>query len=134
MVCETIRVRGSAGKVVVFGLLNLGGKVYTAIIPNAKTETMLPINADKVKLDSIVYSDTFSVVYRFGCLGLSSTGVLITQNYLLTKEIINSTENFWDQAKRYMGNFSGIKQESFYWFLKECEWRHHQELLNQLNY
>jgi transposase len=37
------RGRGAAGKVAVFGLLKRGGKVFTAIIPNAKTETLLPI-------------------------------------------------------------------------------------------
>lgn len=37
------RGRGSAGKVAVFGLLKRGGKVYTAIVPNGKTETLLPI-------------------------------------------------------------------------------------------
>src|SRR5271154_6736524 len=36
------RGRGAAGKVAVFGLLKRGGKGYTAIIPNAKTETLLP--------------------------------------------------------------------------------------------
>ena len=31
--------RGATSKVAVYGLLKHGGKVYTAIIPNAKTET-----------------------------------------------------------------------------------------------
>ncbi len=53
------RGRGAAGKVAVFGLLKRGGKVYTAIIPNSKTETLLPIIQEKVKPDSIVYTDTF---------------------------------------------------------------------------
>ena len=53
------RGRGAAGKVAVFGLLKRRGKVYTAIIPNAKTETLLPIIQNKVKPDSIVYTDTF---------------------------------------------------------------------------
>ena len=48
------RGRGAGGKVAVFGLLKRGGKVYTAIIPNAKTETLLPIIAEKVTPDSIV--------------------------------------------------------------------------------
>ena len=48
------RGRGAAGKVAVFGLLKRGGKVYTAIIPNAKTETLLPIIQEKVRPDSIV--------------------------------------------------------------------------------
>jgi transposase len=33
------RCRGEAGKVAVFGLLKRAGKVFTAIIPDAKTET-----------------------------------------------------------------------------------------------
>ncbi len=39
------RGRGAAGKVAVFGFLKRGGKVYTAIIPNAGTKTLLPIIA-----------------------------------------------------------------------------------------
>ena len=51
------RGRGAAGKVPVFGLLKRGGKVYTKIIPNAKSATLFPVIQEKVKPDSIVYSD-----------------------------------------------------------------------------
>ena len=51
------RGRGAAGKVPVFGLLKRRGKVYTQIIPNAQSETLMPIIKDKVVPDSIVYSD-----------------------------------------------------------------------------
>lgn len=54
-----MRGRGAAVKVAVFGLLKRGGKVYTAIVPNAKTETLLPIIEEHVRPDSIVYTDTF---------------------------------------------------------------------------
>jgi len=37
------RGRGAAGKVPVFGLLKRGGKVYTKIIPDASSVTLLPI-------------------------------------------------------------------------------------------
>ena len=43
----------------VFGLLKRNGKVYTAIIPDAKTETLMPIIQEKVKSHSIVYTDCF---------------------------------------------------------------------------
>jgi transposase len=33
------RGRGAAGKVPVFGLLKRNGKVYTVVIPDAKTDT-----------------------------------------------------------------------------------------------
>ena len=51
---------------------------------------------------------------------------------------INGIENFWNQAKRHMRRFNGIKLDNFYYFLKECEWRfnggNHQVLLKQLKY
>jgi transposase len=56
---ENVAEEPPAGKVAVFGLLKRGGKVYTAIIPNAKTETLLPIIEENVQPDSIVYTDTF---------------------------------------------------------------------------
>ena len=43
----------------VFGLLKRGGKVFTAIVPNARTKTLLPIIEEKVTPDSIVYTDSF---------------------------------------------------------------------------
>jgi transposase len=42
------RGRGAAGKVPVFGLLKRGGKAYTAIIPDAKASTLIPIIREKV--------------------------------------------------------------------------------------
>ena len=57
--CKGKRGRGAGGKVPVFGLLKRNSKVYTVIIPNAKSDTLLPIIREKVKPDSIVYTDTF---------------------------------------------------------------------------
>ena len=42
------RGRGSAGKVPVFGLLKRGGKVYTKIIADARSATLMPIIKRKV--------------------------------------------------------------------------------------
>ncbi|OMH43581.1 DDE transposase [Neisseria meningitidis] len=35
------------------------GKVYTVVVPNAQSATLLPIIREKVKSDGIVYTDTF---------------------------------------------------------------------------
>ena len=48
--------RGAAGKVLVFGSLNKGGKVYARIIPDASGATLMSIVRRKVVPDSIVYS------------------------------------------------------------------------------
>ncbi len=50
------RGRGAAGKIPVFGLLKRGGRVYTKIIPDASSSTLMPIIERKVIPDSIVYS------------------------------------------------------------------------------
>lgn len=130
------RGRGAAGKVAVFGLLKRGGKVYTAIIPNAKTETLLPIIQEKVKPDSIIYTDTFRSynaldVSLFHHMRINHSKLFVDQ-----KNHINGIENFWSQAKRHLRKFNGIKHAHFYWFLKECEWRFnggsHKHLMIQL--
>ena len=47
------RGRGAVGKVPVFGLLKRGGRVYTKIIPDASSNTLMPIIERKVVPDSI---------------------------------------------------------------------------------
>jgi transposase len=131
------RGRGARGKVPVFGLLKRGGKVYTAIIPNAKASTLIPIIRKKVVPDSIVYTDGFQAydvldVSEFHHRRVNHSKVFVNKR----GHHINGIENFWNQAKRHLRRFNGIPKDSFYWFLKECEWRFnggdHKKLLNQL--
>jgi len=132
------RGRGATGKVAVFGLLKRGGKVYTAIIPNAKTETLLPIIQEKVTPDSIVYTDTFRSYNALDVSAFHHMRINHSKLFADRQNHINGIENFWNQAKRSLRKFNGIKQDNFYWFLKECEWRfnggNHRTLLNQLKY
>jgi transposase len=132
------RGRGAAGKVAVFGLLKRGGKVYTAIIPNAKTETLLPIIREVVTPDSIVYTDYFRSYNALDVSEFYHRRINHSKLFARGKNHINGIENFWNQAKRSMRKFNGIKANNFYWFLKECEWRfnggNHHQLLTQLKY
>ena len=132
------RGRGAAGKVAVFGLLKRCGKVYTAIIANAKTETLLPIIEQKVKPDSIVYTDTFKAYNALDVSDFHHMRINHSELFADKQNHINGIENFWNQAKRHLRKFNGILPENFYWFLKECEWRFnsgdHQMLLKQLKY
>ena len=54
------RGHGAAGKVVVFGILKRNGRVYTVVVDNAKSETLLPVIKQKIMPDSIVYTDSLS--------------------------------------------------------------------------
>jgi transposase len=51
------RGRGAGGKVAVFGILKRGGEVYTQVILDAKTDTLMPIIREKIRPDSVVYTD-----------------------------------------------------------------------------
>ncbi len=127
------RGRGAGGKVPVFGLLKRNGKVYTVIIPDAKSDTLLPIIREKVKPDSIVYTDTFR---SYNALDVSEfKHYRINHSKLFAKKHnhINGIENFWNQAKRHLRKFNGIPREHFHLFLKECEWRfNHNDSKEQL--
>lgn len=133
------RGRAAAGKVPVFGLLKRGGKVFTAVIPNARSRTLLPIIREQVPPDSIVYTDSFTAydvldVSEFHHRRVNHSKVFVTKR----GHHINGIENFWNQAKRHLRRFNGLTPDNFYWFLKECEWRfnggRHQQLLKQLKY
>ena len=132
------RGRGAAGKVAVFGLLKRRGKVFTAIVPNAKSRTLMPIIEEKVAPDSIVYTDTFKSYNALDVSDFHHLRINHSKLFADKQNHINGIENFWNQAKRHLRRFNGIKPDNFYWFLKECEWRfnggNHQQLLKQLKY
>jgi len=117
------RGRGAAGKVPVFGLLKRGGKVYTKIIPDARSSTLMPIIQNKVKPDSIVYTDYWRGYNVLDVSEFKHYRINHSKLFAHKHNHINGIENFWNQAKRHMRKFNGVPKEHFYYFLKECEWR-----------
>ena len=117
------RGRGAAGKIPVFGLLKRGGKVYAVIIPNARTETLLPIIESKIKPDSIVYTDSFKAYDVLDVSDFHHVRINHSQLFAEDRNHINGIENFWNQAKRHLRRYNGIPKHHFHLYLKECEWR-----------
>ena len=116
------RGRGVVGKVAVFGLLKRNGKVYTVVVPNAQSATLLPIIREKVKPDSIVYTDTFRSYDVLDVSEFSHFSINHSTHFAENHNHINGIENFWNQAKRHLRKFNGIPKEHFELYLKECEW------------
>ena len=117
------RGRGAAGKVPVFGLLKRGGKVYTQILDNTKTSTLLPIIREKVMPDSIVYTDGYKAYNALDVSEFKHYRINHAKIFAHAHNHINGIENFWNQAKRHLRKFNGIDKKNFHLFLKECEWR-----------
>ncbi|WP_085907082.1 IS1595 family transposase [Kiloniella majae] len=116
------RGRGAAGKIPVFGLLQRGGKVYTKIIPDAASSTLMPIIECKIVPDSIVYSDCWRGYNVLDVSDFRHFRINHSKRFAERHNHINGIENFWNQAKRHMRKFNGIPKAKFGLYLKECEW------------
>ena len=117
------RGRGAAGKVAVFGILKRGGKVYTQIVLDTKTKSLMPIIRCRVEPDSIVYTDCWRSYNALDVSEFKHYRINHSKLFAQKQNHINGIENFWNQAKRHMRKFNGIPRQNFNLFLKECEWR-----------
>ena len=117
------RGRGAAGKVVVFGILKRHDKVYTVVVDNAKSETLMPVITRKIMPDSIVYTDCLSSYDTLDVSGFSHHRINHSKVFADRQNHINGIENFWNQAKRVLRKYNGIDRKFFPLFLKECEFR-----------
>jgi len=118
------RGRGAAGKVVVFGILKRGGRVYTAVPPDLKRATLLPIIRQRVEPDSVVYTDGLAVCDTLDVAGFEHHRIDHRTAFANGRgSHINGIENFWSQAKRHLRRYNGVPRGHFELFLKECEWR-----------
>ena len=117
------RGRGAAGKVVVFGILKRNGRVYTVVVDNAKSDTLMPVIKQKIMPDSIVYTDNLSSYDKLDVSGFIHYRINHSKEFADRQNHINGIENFWNQAKRVLRKYNGIDRKSFPLFLKECEFR-----------
>ena len=82
------RGRGAAGKVPVFGLLKRKGKVYTKIIPDARSATLMPIIEQKV-FRTALFILTVGMVTTCWMCPSSDTIASTIQNALQTTKTIS---------------------------------------------
>ena len=93
------RGRGAGGKVPVFGLLKRGGRVYTVMIPNARTDTLMPIMERLIQPDSIVYTDGFSSYDALDVSDFHHVRINHSERFVDERNHINGIENFWKPGK-----------------------------------
>jgi len=117
------RGRGAAGKVVVFGMLKRHGKVYTVVVENTKATTLMPVITNKIKPDSVVYTDTYRSYDALDVTEFHHHRINHSEAFADKKNHINGIENFWNQAKRVLRKYNGIDKKNFPLFLKECKFR-----------
>ncbi|MEL6369175.1 MAG: IS1595 family transposase [Pseudomonadota bacterium] len=117
------RGRGVAGKVLVFGLLKLGGRVFVLPVKDTRSDTLIPITACKVQPDSGVYADSFHVYDLLDLTDFHHMRINHSKLFVDRENRINGIENFLNQAKRHLRRYDGIPWQNFHLFIKECESR-----------
>ena len=127
------RGRGAAGKIPVFGLLKRNGMVHVVIIPNAASNTLFPIIRQKIKPDSLVYTDSFRAYDALDVSEFHHVRINHSERFADRTNHINGIENFWNQSKRHLRAYNGIPKQHFHLFIKECEWRFNYRPIANLN-
>ena len=117
------RGRGAGGKTAVFGLLKRNGKVYTVVVKDTKTDTLMPIITSKIKPDSIVYTDCYKSYNALDVSDFKHFRINHSKEFAKDSNHINGIESFWNQAKRVLRKYNGINKKHFHLFIKECEFR-----------
>ena len=106
------RGRGAAEKEVVFGILKRNGRVYTVVVDNTKSETLLPVIKKKIMPDSIVYTDSLSSYDKLDVSGFIHYRINHSKKFADRQNHINGIENFWNQAKRVCWFREGLRRIS----------------------
>ena len=120
-----LRGRGARGKTIVFGLFKRQGKVYTEIVPNCSKVTLQGIIRGRVDPESIIHSDGWRGYNGLVDLGYQKHYRVHHGDNEFANEYshINGIESFWAYAKTRLVRFRGIQRQTFYFHLKECEFR-----------
>jgi len=90
------RGRGAAGKVVVFGMLKRHSKVFTVVVENTKTKTLMNEIARKIKPDSVVYTDAYHSYDALDVSEFHHHRINHSDVFVDEKNHINGIENFWN--------------------------------------
>ena len=116
--------RGGAGKTVVFGLRERGGKTKAMTIPDTKKQTFHPIIRGTIRAGSTIYTDhnpSYTGAYRRHKVVNHSA-----KQYVNGMAHTNSIESVWALLKRgYNGTYHN-------WSMKHCE-RYVNEFAFRLN-
>lgn len=132
-----LRGRGARGKTIVFGLFKRNGRVYTEIVPDCSKRTLQGIIRGRVELESVIHSDGWRGYDGLVDLGYQKHFRVEHGNNEFANERshINGIESFWAYAKTRLVKFRGLQKHSFYFHLKECEFRfnhRHEDIYKML--
>lgn len=125
---QKAKIARAEHKVLVFGILQRGGLVYTHIIPRADKRTLMPIVRLVAEPGSTIYTDKWRGFNDLGLDGYTHHSINHSEGYVNEKgHHSNTIESFWSFAKRRTRKFNGIARTTLPLHIKECEFRYNNK-------
>ena len=117
--------RGASRKIVVIGLLERKGKVFTKPVDKCTKKEILPIILRRVAQGVDIYTDGWKSYDALAVYGFSHKKIKHQEDKFSNGNgnHINGIESFWSFAKRRLAKFNGVRKTHFANYLKETEWR-----------
>ena len=97
------RGRGAAGKTIVVGMVERGGKAVTRVVGDVKAKTLLPIIQEHIPTapGTIIYTDELLSYRRLSSLGYAHGTVKhAAKEYVSGTAHVNNVESIWSNTKR----------------------------------
>lgn len=122
------RGRGAEGKTIVFGAVERKGRVIAKVVPNVKSETLLPIIKEKVLDESIIYTDELPTYNRLPEMGYQHKRIHhATKVYVMGDIHTNTIEGFWSLVKRGIGGVNhAVSAKYLQTYLNEYSFRYNR--------
>ncbi len=112
-------------KIMVFGILNRGGNVYTHIIKKADRNTLFPIIHMVVEPGSTIYTDKWASYESLKIDGYDHKQVNHSISLVGGEGVhTGNIDSFWGAIKNHLGKFRGLSRHKFALHLKEAEARY----------
>lgn len=116
------RGRGAFNKVIVLGILERNGRVFTKVVPNVKAETLMRQIEEKTEKGSVYYTDCFKSYKSLKQYGKHSK-INHQKTFGKGHNHINGLEGFWSFAKERFHKYHGINKDNYELYVKEMEFR-----------
>ena len=121
------RGRGAAGKTIVMGMVERGGKAKGKVVPDVKARTLIPEILSTVPVGTAIITDDLPSYRRLSALGYPHDVVPHSKGvYVLGKDIhTNSVEGFWSQLKRSIdGTYHHVTPQHLQKYVDEYGFRY----------
>ena len=116
------RGRGAKNKAIVFGILEIKGKIHTVIVQDVSADTLMNEIKNKTKKGSVFYTDgwkSYASLEQYGKHNIIDHSKELVSNH----NHINGIEGFWSFAKERFHKYHGISKTNYPFYLKEMEFR-----------